>query len=167
MTHPTRLTHPTRPTSPTRAAPPNRRLRADPVRIGALYDLAVAPVFATPWTAGLAIDGVRSLHTALGLPGRAPGEFAPEHLLFVTFFGVLVTMWAVVRLMRGDAVTAAADTAGRAAFALLMMCALAAGATPVLVVFLVVEVGFLLAQGWQLIRARRASDLSPRETVTS
>ncbi|MFG2828235.1 hypothetical protein ACGFWI_12360 [Streptomyces sp. NPDC048434] len=152
------MTHPPR---------PNRRPWTDPVRIGALYDLAVAPVFATPWTARLAIDGFRALHTALDLPGRAPGEFGPEHLLFVTFFGVLVTMWAVVRLVRGNVVTAVADTAGRAAFALLMMYALATGATPVLVVFLVVEIGFLLAQGWQLIRARRASALHPRETVTS
>ncbi|MGP3977987.1 hypothetical protein ACTWQF_29020 [Streptomyces sp. 8N114] len=145
---------------------PNRRRWTDPVRIGALYDLAVALVFATPWTARLTIDGLRAAHTALDLPGRAPGGFGPEHLLFVTFFGVLVTMWAVVRLVRGDTVTTAADTVGRAAFALLMMDALAAGVTPVLVVFLVIEIGFLFAQGWTLVRARRARDHRTRETVT-
>lgn len=67
--------------------------------------------------------------------------------------------------MRGNAVTTAADTAGRAAFALLMVHALAAGATPVLAAFLVFEIGFLLAQGWGLIRDRRARALCPRETV--
>ncbi|SOR84315.1 hypothetical protein SCNRRL3882_7760 [Streptomyces chartreusis NRRL 3882] len=144
---------------------PNRRLRTDPVRIGALYDLAVAPVFATPLTAPLAIDGVSAVHTALGLPGRAPAGFGPEHLLFVNFFGVLVTMWAVVRLVRADVVTAAADTAGRAAFALLMMYALTAGVTLALAVFLVIEIGFLLAQGRELLRTRRARAISPRETV--
>ncbi|WP_346095545.1 hypothetical protein [Streptomyces olivaceiscleroticus] len=147
---------------------PNRRLRTDPARIGALYDLAIAPVFATPWTARLALDGARALHTALDLPGRAPGGFGPEQLLFVTFFGVLVTMWAVVRLVRGDAVTTAADMAGRAAFAVLMTVAMADGASTVLAVFVTFEVGFLLAQGGQLIRAtRRHARTSPvRETVS-
>ncbi|MGW8376703.1 hypothetical protein [Streptomyces sp. ODS28] len=141
------------------------RLRTDPVRAGAWYDLAVAPLFATPWTARLVIDGVRAVHAAFGLPGRAPGQFAPEHLLFVTFFGVLVTMWAVVRLVRGDVVTAVADTAGRAAFASLMTYALACGATPVLGVFLVLEAGFLLAQGRHLFRQRAGAALRTREIL--
>ncbi|MDQ8708380.1 hypothetical protein RCO28_38885 [Streptomyces sp. LHD-70] len=132
------------------------RRTPDAVRIGAFYDLAVALPFTTPWTASLALDAVRAAHTGLGLPGHLPAPFGPEHLLFVTFFGVLVTMWAVVRLVRRDAVTGIADTVGRAAFALLMTAALAAGVTPVLGVFLVVEVGFLLAQARQLTRSRRA-----------
>ncbi|MDI3405019.1 hypothetical protein [Streptomyces cavernicola] len=127
----------------------------DAVRVGAYYDLVVALPFTTPWTAGLALDAVRSAHTALGLPGGPPPAFGPEHLLFVTFFGVLVTMWAVVRLVRADAVTGIADTVGRAAFALLMTTALAAGATPVLGMFLVLELGFLVAQARQLTRSRR------------
>ncbi|MFI9029529.1 hypothetical protein [Streptomyces sp. NPDC053560] len=155
MTHP-RTTH------------PNHRPWTGPARIGALYDLAVAPVFATPWTARLAIEGLRSVHTALGLPGPPPDHFGPEHLLFVTFFGVLVTMWAVVRLVRGDAVTTAADTAGRMAFALLMAVAMVNGASTVLTVFLAVETGFLLAQGRQLIRAKQRHTRTPRfrETVS-
>ncbi|MDI3423458.1 hypothetical protein [Streptomyces luteolus] len=133
---------------------PGRRT-PDAVRIGAFYDLAVALPFTTPWTASLALDAVRAAHTGLGLPGLPLAPFGPEHLLFVTFFGVLVTMWAVVRLVRrDDAVTGIADTVGRAAFALLMTAALVAGATPVLGAFLVVEVGFLLAQARQLTRHR-------------
>ncbi|MFM9370675.1 hypothetical protein [Streptomyces sp. Da 82-17] len=127
----------------------------DAVRIGARYDLAVALPFTTPWTAALTLDGVRAAHTALGLPGGPPAAFGPEHLLFVTFFGVLVTLWAVVRLVRADVVTGVADTVGRGAFALLMTAALAAGATPLLGVFLAVELGFLAAQARQLRRLTR------------
>lgn len=166
-THPTHATSSTGSTDSTGSTHPQRPPRTGrSVRIGAVYDLVVALAFTTPWTARLAIDAIRGLHSDLGLPGEAPGAFGPEHLLFVTFFGVVVTMWAVVRLVRGDAVTALADTVGRAAFALLMTYALASGATPVLVVFLVVEVGFLLAQGWELLRARRAGVLRLRETMT-
>ncbi|MDI3387715.1 hypothetical protein QIS99_16130 [Streptomyces sp. B-S-A8] len=151
------MTATTTPTAPApRTGDATTRRSPGAVRIGAWYDLAVALPFTTPWTAALALDAVRAAHAALGLPGRAPAPFAPEHLLFVTFFGVLVTMWAVVRLVRGDRVTGVADTAGRAAFALLMTAALAAGATPVLAGFLVVEAGFLLAQARQLTRSRPA-----------
>lgn len=150
----------------TYSRPSGRTLWTDPIRVGALYDIVVAAVFATPWTARLALDGARALHPALDLPGRAPGAFGPAQLLFVTFFGVVVTMWAVVRLVSRDAVLGVADTVGRAAFALLMMYALAAGATSVLACFLAVELGFLIAQGRYLARSRRAGALRSRETVT-
>lgn len=145
---------------------PRRHPRYGPARIGALYDLVIAVTFATPWTARLALDGVRALHTGLDLPGRNLDAFAPEHLLFVNFFGVVVTVWAVVRLTRGDTTTAAADTVGRVAFALLMAWALAAGVTSAVAAFLVIEVALMLAQGWELARARRATAL-PTGDLTS
>ena len=116
-------------------------------RVGAIYDLIVTAGFATPWTAAFMLGVLAKVHDWLGLSGSSMPVFEPSHVLFVTLFGVVVTMWAVVRVLWPVPMLIAADTVGRAAFALAFVWALAAGHSTVIVAFLVLEVAFLIAQG--------------------
>jgi len=108
------------------------------------------------------------VHDSLGLPGSEMPDLETSHLLFVTLFGVVVTMWSVVRVIRPIPLLIAADTAGRAAFSLAFIWALAAGHSTVIVPLLVLEVAFLVAQGLgvrkTLIAERTSRDL-PADTV--
>ncbi|WP_459644350.1 hypothetical protein [Kineococcus sp. NUM-3379] len=131
-------------------------------RVGAWYDLLATAGFATPWTAALLLDLLRGLHTALGLPGEPLPAFDAGQLLFVTLFGAGVTTWSLARVLRPVPLLVGLDTLARAAFSLLFLAALAAGASALLVPFLVVEVAFLLAQGLGVRAAlRRTGDPEP------
>lgn len=114
--------------------------------IGAVYDIAVTAVFATPWTAAFVLGVLADVHDAAGLPGEDMPVFDTSHLLFVTLFGVVVTMWGVVRVLRPTPFLISVDTVGRAAFAVWFIWALLEGHSAVIVVFLVLELGFLVAQ---------------------
>lgn len=127
-----------------------------PGRVGAIYDLIVTAVFATPWTAALVLGVLAQVHGSLGLPGAEMPTFETAHVLFVTLFGIVVTMWGVVRVIWPVPLLIAADTAGRAAFALTFVWALAAGHSTVIVGFLVLEVIFLIAQGLGVRKALKA-----------
>ena len=125
-------------------------------RVGAIYDLAVTAAFATPWTAALVLGVLGHVHGSLGLPGADMPNFETAHVLFVTLFGIVVTMWGVVRVIWPVPLLIAADTAGRAAFALTFVWALTAGHSTVIVGFLVLEVIFLIAQGLGVRKALQA-----------
>jgi hypothetical protein len=116
-------------------------------RIGAIYDLAVTAAFATPWTAALVLSVLAKVHDSLGLPGDAIPEFDSSHMLYVALFGIVVTMWAVVRVIRPIPLLITADTVGRAAFALTFVWSLSQGDSAVVVPFLVLELAFLVYQG--------------------
>ena len=125
-------------------------------RIGAVYDLAVTAPFSTPWTAALVLSVLAKLHDSLGLPGDAMPEFETSHMLYVTLFGVIVTLWSVVRVLRPIPLLIAADTVGRAAFSLTFIWTLTQGHSAVVVPFLVLEVAFLVYQAmgvWAALRA--------------
>src|SRR5690349_20172309 len=115
-------------------------------RIGALYDLAVTAPFATPWTAALVLTVLGKLHDSLGLPGEAMPEFETSHMLYVTLFGIIVTLWSVVRIVRPVPLLIVADTIGRAAFSMTFIWTLTQGHSAVVVPFLVLEVAFLVCQ---------------------
>ncbi|RKH40555.1 hypothetical protein D7X55_34405 [Corallococcus sp. AB049A] len=121
----------------------------------ALYDFVVTVPFATPWTADAVLSSIRSLHHALGLGGEALPAFTSTHLFFVALFGTIVTLWSVVRLVHPTAFNGAIDTVGRALFSTWMAWSLAQGATRVLVVFLVLELAWMFAQGGVILGARR------------
>lgn len=126
-------------------------------RVGAIYDLVVTAAFATPWTAALVTRLLANAHDSLGLPGSDMPQFETSHMLYVTLFGIVVTMWSVVRILRPIPLLIAADTVGRAAFALAFLWALAEGHSTVIVGFLVLEVAFLAAQ-WLGLRKALAAD---------
>jgi hypothetical protein len=125
-------------------------------RIGAIYDLAVTALFATPWTAALVLRVLGKLHDSLGLPGEAMPKFDTSHMLYVTLFGIIVTLWSVVRVLRPIPLLIAADTIGRAAFSLTFIWSLTQGHSAVVVPFLVLEVAFLVYQALGVRAALRA-----------
>ena len=126
-------------------------------RVGAIFDVVITAGFATPWTADLMIRLLGNIHDSLGLAGSDVPVFDTPHLLYVTLFGVVVTMWGVVRILRPVPLLIFTDTVGRAAFALTFIWALADGHSAVVVAFLVTEIAFLVAQ-WLGVRKALAAD---------
>ncbi len=130
-------------------------------RVGAIFDVVITAGFATPWTADLVLRLLGNAHDRFGLGGSDLPEFGTSHLVYVTLFGVVVTMWGVVRILRPVPLLIAADTVGRAAFALTFTWALLEGHSTVVVVFLATEIGFLIAQ-WLGVRKALAADAAER-----
>jgi hypothetical protein len=127
------------------------------VRASALYDLLAMLPFATPWSARLLIGALGQLHSRLGLAGHPPPTDAAT-VMFACLLGIVVTMWSVVRLRNPSAFHGAVDTAGRALFSLTFVTTLGAGATSLVVPFLVLEVFWGIVQGIAVVQAyRRAS----------
>lgn len=120
------------------------------VWLSALYDLVVTAGFATPWSARFTIGNLTRVHAALGVSGAAPPAFDPLHLFFVSLFGTVVVMWALLRLVRLRPEHGLVDGLGRVTFSAWMLFALASGQTRLLLVFLVPEMAFGIAQltGW-------------------
>jgi hypothetical protein len=116
-------------------------------RAGAIYDVAVTAPFATPWTAALMLSALAWMHEVLNLPGDAPPDFEAAHMVYVVLFGIVTTMWGVVRVLWPVPLLIAADTVGRAAFSLTFIWALLNGFSFVVVGFLVLELTWLVAQG--------------------
>ncbi len=145
--------------SPTGASLGARIMRSTrPVRAGwagGLYDIVVTGGFATPFTAAFILGLLASIHEAIGLPGEPMPAFDTSHLLFVTLFGVVVTMWGVVRVLRPIALFITIDTVGRAVFATWFIWALLAGHSPVVVAFLALELLLLVVQGLGVREALR------------
>lgn len=133
---------------------PARYLRI--VRVSALYDLLVSSPFASPWTAALVLSSLGGLHRALGVGGAPPSAMTPLQLVFVAFFGTVVTMWSLLRLLRPRLEHGLVDGLGRLAFSVWQGWALAQGESHLLAVFLVAELGFGAAQlgGWALLPRR-------------
>jgi hypothetical protein len=109
-------------------------------RAGALYDLVASAAFLTPWTAVLMLD-------LIGAP--RPDVMS---LLFATLFGTVVVMWSIARWRRPEPLLIGIDTVGRALFSLWFVWALWHGQTPVLAVFLVLELFWGAAQLRALVR---------------
>jgi hypothetical protein len=137
------------------------RVASRVVRASALYDLIVTLPFATPWTAGPLLQFLGQLHHRLGLPGAAPPEMGPLHLFFVSLFGTIVTLWAVLRVWRPEPRFGAVDSAGRAAFSLWMAWGLWMGQTSLLAVMLVLELAWFFVQGGAMLWWRNQSAHEP------
>jgi hypothetical protein len=115
------------------------------VRASAWYDLVSTAGFATPWTFALFLSGIDALSGVLGIAARVPA-FAPEHMLMVNLLGSLVIVWAVVRLRDTQVRYGRYDAASRFLFATWQIYALAHGAHPIILGFVVMEIVFGLAQ---------------------
>ncbi|GAB7193413.1 hypothetical protein NUM3379_41230 [Kineococcus sp. NUM-3379] len=125
------------------------------VRASAGYDLIVTAGFALPFTAPVLFAALGTLHTAAALSGTTP---APDvfTVLFANFTGSVVTVWSVYRLLRPSRTAGAADVVARGLFSLAMIAALSRGASPILAVMLVLEIGWGLAQAGVLLSTRRS-----------
>ncbi len=125
------------------------------VRASALYDLLVTAPFATPWSLAWLLRQLDALGQALGL---APlPVFPPEALLLGNLLGSVVCVWSVLRLAKPSLLLGRYDAVARGLFALWMTWALYQGASPLLAAFLVVEIGFGIAQAWPVSPTSRRS----------
>lgn len=122
---------------------------------GAVYDLVVSAAFATPLTAAGVWSGFAEIHGALGLPGDPPPRLDTMPLVFVTLFGTVVVMWSIARWRRPEPLLVGIDTVGRAVFSIWFAWALWHGQTPILAVFLALELFWGVAQLRALLTDRR------------
>jgi hypothetical protein len=128
------------------------------VRGSAWYDLIVTAAFATPWTfAGLhgVLTGVSQ---AFDLPGTLP-PFEPIHMLMANLLGSIVCVWAVLRIRDPQQVFGRYDAVGRFMFSAWQLYALLNGASSLLVIFLVFELAWGVAQVLPVRALSRASPL--------
>ena len=114
-------------------------------RVSAWYDLIVTWPFAIPFTLALYWGGLLSWISALlGLP---PLPALDVHgVLFANFTGSVVIVWSLARILSDDIRLARLDGLARLLFSAWMINALAQGATPLLYVFLLPEIGFGILQ---------------------
>lgn len=123
------------------------------IRASAVYDLVVTAGFALPVTAALALGSMGDVHRALGLSGAVPVADDPFTMLLANLLGSIVSVWAVLRILRPEPVLGAADTVARLLFSTWFAWALTQGASPVLIGFLVPEVAWGIVQGAVVVRA--------------
>jgi hypothetical protein len=131
------------------------------VRGSAWYDLIVTAAFATPWSFAL----VHGLLNALDLPGELPA-FQPVHMLMANLLGSVVCVWAVLRIRDPQALYGRYDAVARFLFAGWQGYALAHGASSILLVFLVMELAWGVAQVLPVSKSSRAGSLPQGMGVT-
>ena len=122
---------------------------------GAAYDLVASAAFATPFTAGAVFAAFADIHDALGLPGDPAPRPDTMSLVFATLFGTVVVMWSIARLRRPEPLLIGIDTAGRVMFSVWFTWALWHGQTPILALFLALELFWGAVQLRALILDRR------------
>jgi hypothetical protein len=124
------------------------------VRGSAWYDLVVTAGFATPWSFAL----VHGMLSALNLPGELPA-FQPVHMLMANLLGSVVCVWAVLRIRDPQARYGRYDAVARFLFAAWQGYALLHGASSILIVFLVFELAWGVAQVLPVEKPSRAGSL--------
>ncbi|MDP3861787.1 MAG: hypothetical protein Q8Q63_09425 [Phaeovulum sp.] len=123
-------------------------------RASAWYDLLIVWPYATPFGLALAWSWLDRLHVGLGQPSLP--VLTVYGVLFANFFGTVVLIWSAVRLVHDDPRLGRWDALGRGLFSLWMAVALANGASPLLWLFLAVEVAFGVAQAMPVREPRPA-----------
>ncbi|MGB3748646.1 MAG: hypothetical protein WBG85_03080 [Rhodanobacter sp.] len=138
------------------------------MRASAGYDILVTAAFATPWT--FAWLHAWLLQLTAGWPGNLP-PFAPMHMLMTNLLGSLVLVWAVLRWRDPQVRFGRYDAAARWLFATWQGYALAQGASAIIALFLIFELGFGLLQSLPVrqpahhpMRERPAGPYNPRRT---
>jgi len=122
------------------------------VRASAWYDIALTFAFVTPWTFAILVGVLTQLHNGLGLSGQVPVAGVYE-TLFANFFGTVVIIWSVVRLRMTSVFLGRMDGTGRLLFAAWQVNAILAGASSLILVFLVFEVVMGILQ-WLPIKSK-------------
>ena len=124
------------------------------VRGSAWYDLIVTAAFATPWSFAL----LHGWLTALDFSGELPA-FQPMHMLMANLLGSVVCVWAVLRIRDPQALYGRFDAVARFLFAAWQAYALVHGASSILLVFLLFELAWGVAQVLPVIKSSRAGSL--------
>jgi len=128
------------------------------VKGSAWYDLIVTAAFVTPWSF-VALHGVlSSVSQAFNLSGELP-PFEPMHMLMANLLGSIVCVWAVLRIRDPLQVYGRYDAVGRFLFSAWQLYALLHGASSLLVIFLVFELAWGVAQVLPVRTSSRAGSL--------
>ncbi|MBC9000248.1 hypothetical protein IAI51_27340 [Pseudomonas sp. N40(2020)] len=130
------------------------------VRGSAWYDLIVTAAFVTPWSFAV----LHELLTALDFPGELPA-FQPVHMLMANLLGSVVCVWAVLRIRDPQRVYGRYDAVARFLFAAWQGYALLHGASSILIVFLVFELAWGVAQVLPVSTLSRAGSLPQGNAV--
>lgn len=115
------------------------------VRGSAWYDLIVMAAFATPWSFAAVHGLLLSLSQAFNLSGELP-PFEPMHVLMANLLGSIVCVWAVLRIRDPQQVYGRYDAVARFLFSAWQAYALIHGVSSLLVIFLVFELMWGIAQ---------------------
>ncbi|WP_339480190.1 hypothetical protein [Pseudomonas fluorescens] len=115
------------------------------VRGSAWYDLIVTAAFVTPWSFAALHGVLTALGQTLDLPGELPA-FAPMHMLMANLLGSVVCVWAVLRIRDPQARYGRYDAVARFLFAAWQGYALLQGGSSILLIFLVFELAWGIAQ---------------------
>lgn len=116
------------------------------VWFGGLYDLLVTFPFALPGLVAIQLATLETIQSGLGLAGKFP-VFDPFQLFFLNLFGSIVTIWAVLRILKPEPLFGLADGVGRVVFSSLMLYYLVVWEIPQVVwLFVVPEILFGVAQ---------------------
>lgn len=137
------------------------------VRASAFYDLIVTFAFALPFTAQWLFDGLTALHNTMGLTGSTPNSSDAHTVMFANLMGGLVTVWAIYRILRPSLAAGVADIGGRVFFSIGMIGALLAGASPLVMIMLVLEIVWAGLQGVALGSAMRSRTLPAADQHTT
>ena len=128
------------------------------VRGSAWYDLIVMAAFATPWSFAAVHGLLLSLSQAFNLSGALP-PFEPMHVLMANLLGSIVCVWAVLRIRDPQQVYGRYDAVARFLFSAWQAYALIHGVSSLLVIFLVFELMWGIAQVLPVRASSRASPL--------
>ncbi|MNF87195.1 hypothetical protein D3C84_696540 [compost metagenome] len=101
--------------------------------------------FVTPWSFAALHGVLLSVSQALNLSGELP-PFEPMHMLMANLLGSIVCVWAVLRIRDPQRVFGRYDAVARFLFSAWQAYALAHGASSLLVVFLIFEMAWGVAQ---------------------
>jgi hypothetical protein len=85
------------------------------IRSSAIYDIVATIGFAPPFAA-ITIAHLTTLHNSLGLQGTFP-QFAANQLVFTNLLGIVVVMWAGLRIIKPQPYYGFVDSLGRIGFA--------------------------------------------------
>ena len=136
------------------------------VRASGWYDLLVTLAFVTPWSF-IALHGLmQSTAQALNLPGELP-PFEPMHRMMANLMGSIVCVWSVLRIRDPQALYGRYDAVARFLFAAWQAYALLHGGSSILIVFLVFELAWGIAQVLPVSKSSRVGSLPQEIGVTS
>ncbi|MGF6203592.1 hypothetical protein [Pseudomonas laurylsulfatiphila] len=134
------------------------------VQGSAWYDLLVTMAFVTPWSFAALHGVLTALSQALSLPGELP-PFEPVHMLMANLLGSIVCVWSVLRIRDPQQVFGRYDAVARFLFSAWQAYALILGASSILVVFLVFELAWGVAQVLPVRALSRARALQQGSAV--
>ncbi|MDR7332690.1 hypothetical protein [Roseateles asaccharophilus] len=112
----------------------------------AAYDVVVTAPFATPWTFAIAFGQLSVVNQALG--GQPLPAFEPMHQLFALLMASVVMVWSWLRLRTPTAALGRHDAVTRLLFSTWMFWTWLQTGAPVMLLFLLPEISWAVAQAW-------------------